>query len=174
MNEHEGTREFGEYREYFPEHRDIHDSHEYILVRCNSASACCHETKTVSPLTRPGGEVIRLRPVMVRWWNGRAWIERHGFHHISCITRPCSAIVSHDLAEIDPVLCLDVRGYCSRRFHVQSFGHVFQVLIKLYDQNNLKHATADWESGGGDAHGRTLCNVVTLVCILLTLISSSC
>ena len=31
-------------------------------------------------------------------------------------------------------LCLDVRGYCSRRFHVQSFGHVFQVLIKLYDQ----------------------------------------
>ena len=71
-------------------------------------------------------------------------------------------------------LCLDVRGYCSRRFHVQSFGHVFQVLIKLYDQNNLKHATADWESGGGDAHGRTLCNVVTLVCILLTLISSSC
>ena len=32
-------------------------------------------------------------------------------------------------------LCLDVRGYCSRRFHVQSFGHVFQVLIKLYDQN---------------------------------------
>ena len=22
-------------------------------------------------------------------------------------------------------------GYCSRRFHVQSFGHVFQVLIKL-------------------------------------------
>ena len=33
-------------------------------------------------------------------------------------------------------LCLDVRGYCSRRFHVQSFGHVFQVLIKLYDQKN--------------------------------------
>ena len=30
-------------------------------------------------------------------------------------------------------LCLDVRGYCSRRFRVQSFGHVFQVLIKLYD-----------------------------------------
>ena len=30
---------------------------------------------------------------------------------------------------------LDVRGYCSRRFHVQSFGHVFQVLIKVYDQN---------------------------------------
>ena len=28
-------------------------------------------------------------------------------------------------------LCLDVRGYYSRRFHVQSFGHVFQVLIKL-------------------------------------------
>ena len=24
----------------------------------------------------------------------------------------------------------------SRRFHVQSFGHVFQVLIKLDDQNN--------------------------------------
>ena len=41
---------------------------------------------------------------MVGWWNGRAWIERHGFRHISCITRPCSAIVSHDLAEIDPVL----------------------------------------------------------------------
>ena len=32
------------------------------------------------------------------------------------------------------LLCLDVRGYCSRRFHVQSFGHVFQVLIKLYDK----------------------------------------
>ena len=31
-------------------------------------------------------------------------------------------------------LCLDVRGYCSRRFHAQSFGHVFQVLMKLYDQ----------------------------------------
>ena len=31
-------------------------------------------------------------------------------------------------------LCLDVRGYCSRRFHVQSFGHVSQVLIKLYDK----------------------------------------
>ena len=44
---------------------------------------------------------------MVRWWNGRAWIERHGFRHISCITRPCSAIVSHDLAEIDPVLTAD-------------------------------------------------------------------
>ena len=29
---------------------------------------------------------------------------------------------------------LDVRGYCSRRFHVQSFARVFQVLIKLYDQ----------------------------------------
>ena len=28
-------------------------------------------------------------------------------------------------------MCLDVRGYYSRRFHVQSFGHVFQVLIKL-------------------------------------------
>ena len=28
-------------------------------------------------------------------------------------------------------LCLDVRGYYSRRFHVQSCGHVFQVLIKL-------------------------------------------
>ena len=27
-----------------------------------------------------------------------------------------------------PDLCLDVRGYCSRGFHVQSFGHVFQVL----------------------------------------------
>ena len=57
--------------------------------------------------TRPGGEVILFADVlsvMVRWWNGRAWIERHGFHHISCITRPCSAIVSHDLAEIDPVL----------------------------------------------------------------------
>ena len=26
---------------------------------------------------------------------------------------------------------LDVRGYYSLRFHVQSFGHVFQVLIKL-------------------------------------------
>eukprot|EP00964_Phaeocystis_antarctica_P128193 scaffold91934_cov48-Phaeocystis_antarctica.AAC.1 len=24
-------------------------------------------------------------------------------------------------------LCLDVRGYCSRRFHVQSFGHVLGV-----------------------------------------------
>ena len=33
-------------------------------------------------------------------------------------------------------LCLDVRGYYSRRFHVQSFGHVFQVLIKLYGQIN--------------------------------------
>ena len=31
-------------------------------------------------------------------------------------------------------LCLDVRGYCSRRFRVQSVGHVFQVLIKLSDQ----------------------------------------
>eukprot|EP00964_Phaeocystis_antarctica_P006540 scaffold3542_cov54-Phaeocystis_antarctica.AAC.3 len=31
-------------------------------------------------------------------------------------------------------LCLDARGYYSRRFHVQSFGHVFQVLIKLYGQ----------------------------------------
>ena len=30
-----------------------------------------------------------------------------------------------------PGLCLDVRGYYSRRFHVQSFGHVFQALIKL-------------------------------------------
>ena len=34
-------------------------------------------------------------------------------------------------------LCLDVRGYCSRRFHVQSFRHVFQVLIKLYDQKEV-------------------------------------
>eukprot|EP00964_Phaeocystis_antarctica_P143827 scaffold109437_cov54-Phaeocystis_antarctica.AAC.1 len=25
-------------------------------------------------------------------------------------------------------LCLDVRGYCSRRFHVQSFGHVSKAL----------------------------------------------
>eukprot|EP00964_Phaeocystis_antarctica_P060038 scaffold35760_cov55-Phaeocystis_antarctica.AAC.3 len=31
--------------------------------------------------------------------------------------------------------CLDVRDYCSRRFHVQSFGHVFSSPnIKLYDQ----------------------------------------
>ena len=37
-------------------------------------------------------------------------------------------------------LCLDVRGYCSRRFHVQSFGHVFQVLIKLY---GLERASDD-------------------------------
>ena len=36
-------------------------------------------------------------------------------------------------------LCLDVRGYCSRRFHVQSFGHVFQVLIKLYEQKPESH-----------------------------------
>lgn len=48
--------------------------------------------------------MVQRASLMVRWWNGRAWIERHGFHHISCITRPCSAIVSHDLAEIDPVL----------------------------------------------------------------------
>ena len=34
-------------------------------------------------------------------------------------------------------LSLDVRGYCSRRFHVQSFRHVFQVLIKLYDQKEV-------------------------------------
>ena len=33
-------------------------------------------------------------------------------------------------------LCLDVRGYYSRRFHVQSFGHVFQVLIKLPRKNH--------------------------------------
>ena len=44
--------------------------------------------------------------------------------------------------EISPALpslglCLDARGYYSRRFHVQSFGHVFQVvLIKLYGQMN--------------------------------------
>ena len=37
-------------------------------------------------------------------------------------------------------LCLDVRGYCSRRFRVQSFGHVFQVLIKLYDKKRLSSA----------------------------------
>ena len=36
-------------------------------------------------------------------------------------------------------LCLDVRGYYSRRFHVQlSFGHVFQVLIKLYGSQCVK------------------------------------
>jgi len=35
-------------------------------------------------------------------------------------------------------LCLDVRGYYSRRFHVQSCGHVFQVLIKL-PRKNFNH-----------------------------------
>ena len=29
---------------------------------------------------------------------------------------------------------LEIRIKIKRRFHVQSFGHVFQVLIKLYDQ----------------------------------------
>ena len=44
-------------------------------------------------------------------------------------------------------LCLDVRGYCSRRFHVQSFGHVFQVLIKLYDQKERTRQFADTSPG---------------------------
>lgn len=38
-----------------------------------------------------------------RWRDGRLFAERHGFH-VSCVTRPCSAFVTNDLAEIDPVL----------------------------------------------------------------------
>ena len=38
-----------------------------------------------------------------QWWDGRLFAERHGFH-VSCVTRPCSAFVTNDLAEIDPVL----------------------------------------------------------------------
>ena len=45
-------------------------------------------------------------------------------------------------------LCLDVRGYYSRRFHVQSFGHVFQVLIKQKGQafrsNSAISAPRSW------------------------------
>jgi len=68
-------------------------------------SMCRASLSAAIPLDAPWwrGYPARGR-VIVRWWNGRAWIERHGFHHTSCITRPCSAIVSHDLAEIDPVL----------------------------------------------------------------------
>ena len=44
---------------------------------------------------------MRQKPPSARWWDGRAFAERHGWH-VSCITRPCSAVLTRDLAEIDP------------------------------------------------------------------------
>ena len=46
-----------------------------------------------------------------------------------------------------------MRGYCSRRLQAQSFGHVFQVLIKLYDQKEtwLRKPKALFNRQGGYA-----------------------
>ena len=41
------------------------------------------------------------------------------------VTCPSHTHISRALPSLG--LCLDERGYCSRRFHVQSLGHVFQV-----------------------------------------------
>ena len=51
-------------------------------------------------------------------------------------------------------LCLDVRGYCSRRFRVQSVGHVFQVLIKLSDQTKSAAAFCGLLNASGRAFSR--------------------
>ena len=49
---------------------------------------------------------------------------------------------------------LDVRGYYSRRFHVQSCGHVFQVLIKL--PRKTKGHPCGWMAGGSGDPGHIL------------------
>ena len=71
--------------------------------------------------------------------------------------RPSSPSPSH--THLSPALpslglCLDVCGYCSRRFHVQSFGHVFQVLIKLCDQKKNGVHTLLTRRCSGDAQSR--------------------
>ena len=70
---------------------------------------------------------------------------------------------------VGPRNTIDVRGYRSRRFHVQSFAHVFQVLIKLYDQKyESKHVEVALEYVLGWLNSRrwlspTVCFVVVRI-----------
>ena len=71
-------------------------------------------------------------------------LKRPKYHCVPLFPFPSHTHISPVLPSLG--LCLDVRGYCSRRFHVQSCGHVFQVLIKLYDQKSL-NTNSNWGEG---------------------------
>ena len=81
----------------------------------------------------------RPHPRILEHWDGP----------FRCRFRKCNVRIRKNYAKSRIVVRLNTKvralprgrrapGYCSpsRRFHVQSFGHVFQVLIKLYDQSN--------------------------------------